>query len=50
MTKKTPKRSKAKPTAAKPGPKADMLKLGGNWQDAVKQSLAKKKPASGWPK
>jgi hypothetical protein len=35
---------------ATPGPKADRLKLHGNWQDAVKKSLEKKKPASGWPK
>jgi hypothetical protein len=32
------------------GPKADRLKLKGNWKDAVKRSLAKKKPADGWPK
>jgi hypothetical protein len=36
--------------AAKRGPKPDVLKLEGNWRDAVKKSLAKKKPAEGWPK
>lgn len=27
-----------------PGPKADRLKLNGNWKDLVKKSLSKKKP------
>jgi len=26
------------------------LKLKGNWQRAINQSLAKKKPPEGWPK
>jgi hypothetical protein len=34
----------------KPGPKPDTLKLGPDWQAAVKASLTKKKPAKGWPK
>ena len=34
----------------KPGPVPETLKLSGNWQDNVKRSLQKKKPASGWPK
>jgi hypothetical protein len=34
---------------AAPGPKADRLKLSGNWKDLVKKSLSKKKPAEGWP-
>lgn len=33
-----------------PGPKPDVLKLEGNWKDAIKKSFAKKKPATGWPK
>jgi hypothetical protein len=33
-----------------PGPKPDVLKLKGKWQDAVKQSLKKKTPPEGWPK
>lgn len=32
------------------GPEADRLKLKGDWKAAVKKSLAKKKPAGGWPK
>ena len=35
---------------ATPGPKAERLKLKGNWKDLVKKSLSKKKPAEGWPK
>jgi hypothetical protein len=34
----------------KPGPAAQRLRLTGNWQDNVRQSLQKKKPVSGWPK
>jgi hypothetical protein len=45
MKKKQPKK---KPSAR--GPKPDQLKLEGNWRDAVKKSLTKKKPESGWPK
>jgi len=35
---------------AKTGPKPDVLKLRGKWQNAVRQSLGKKKPHEGWPK
>ena len=33
-----------------PGPKPETVKIEVNWQDAVKISLGKKKPANGWPK
>jgi hypothetical protein len=33
-----------------PGPKADRLKLEGNWKDLMKKALSKKKPPGGWPK
>lgn len=33
-----------------PGPKPEVLKIDGNWKDAVKKSLEKKKPLEGWPK
>jgi hypothetical protein len=33
-----------------PGPKPEMLRIEGNWQEAVKTSLLKKKPIGGWPK
>jgi hypothetical protein len=32
------------------GPKPEVLKIEDDWQDAVKKSLSKKKPADGWPK
>lgn len=40
---------KPKKSAATPGPKPDVLKIEGKWQDAVKKSFAKKKPNEGWP-
>ena len=33
-----------------PGPKPELLKVKGNWKQAIKKSLAKKKPPEGWPK
>ncbi|MGA2876698.1 MAG: hypothetical protein ABSE82_14335 [Nitrososphaerales archaeon] len=44
------KKSKSSRPKSAPGPKPNVLKLKGRWQDAVKQSLAKKKPPEGWPK
>jgi hypothetical protein len=40
----------AKTIPVKRGPKPDILKVEGDWKDAVKKSLAKQKPAAGWPK
>jgi len=37
-------------TPQTPGPKPDMLKIEGDWQDAIRKSLQKNKPAQGWPK
>ena len=48
MNKKTNQR--AHKLRSSPGPKPDVLKFNGKWQDAVKQSLQKKKSANGWPK
>ncbi len=45
MAKKLPQTPKVKP-----GHKPDILKIEGNWEDAVAKSLKKKKPATGWPK
>lgn len=50
MAQKKAKRKILSRPASAPGPKPDVLKLKGKWQDAVKQSLQKKKPAEGWPK
>lgn len=47
MTKATRKTAAKKATR---GPKPETLKIEGKWQDAVKKSLSKKKPAEGWPK
>jgi hypothetical protein len=43
--KKAPMKSKSTP-----GPKPDVLKVQGNWKNAIKVSLQKKKPAEGWPR
>ena len=37
-------------TKAKTGIEPMRLKVDGNWKSAVKKSLAKKRPADGWPK
>lgn len=41
---------KNKPQKKTPGPKPEVLKIGGDWRDAIKKSLEVKKPANGWPK
>jgi len=46
MKKTAKKKSSKKPR----GPEPDRLKLEGDWKNAVKKSLAKKKPTEGWPK
>ena len=38
------------PEQLKRGPQPETLKIEGKWEDAVKQSLGKKKPADGQPK
>jgi hypothetical protein len=43
---KNPKQS----VKGKPGPKPQYLKIEGDWRDAVKRAVRKKKPAEGWPK
>jgi hypothetical protein len=40
----------AKKAPVKRGPQPDLLKIEGDWKDAVKKTLSKKKPAAGWPK
>jgi hypothetical protein len=46
----TPKPKPDTKPRAKPGPKPELLKIKGDWQTALKKSLAKKKPPGGWPK
>lgn len=36
-------------TTAKRGPKPDTLKIEGDWKNAVKGALKKKRPEKGWP-
>lgn len=43
-----PKKQKKEPKA--PGPEPDLLKIDMDWEKAIKKSLEKKKPPSGWPK
>jgi hypothetical protein len=45
----TQERKTAKPKV-KPDPKPQYLKIEGDWRDAVKMAMQKKKPAEGWPK
>lgn len=33
-----------------PGPKPRSVEIDGNWQEAMKKALAKKKPPKGWSK
>ncbi len=40
---------KPTPDNKKTGPDADRVKLEGDWEDAVKKALKKKKPPEGWP-
>ena len=35
---------------AKPGPKAGLLKLEGDWRENIHNSFQAEKPATGWPK
>jgi hypothetical protein len=33
----------------KPGPQEELLKIEGDWTDATRKALAKKRPTKGWP-
>jgi hypothetical protein len=46
---------KSKPKAVKkprkpPGPKPEALVIEGDWKDAMRKLVSKKRPAGGWPK
>ena len=49
MPTKSPKPKISKPQS-KRGPKPAVVKIEGDWQEAIKKSLTKKKPPEGWPK
>jgi hypothetical protein len=36
--------------SSKPGPKPEVVKIEGDWQDAVVRALEKPRPPKGWPK
>jgi hypothetical protein len=44
------KKDKTRKKRDTPGPKPETLKIKGDWRDAVKVSLTKKKPATDWSK
>ncbi len=44
MTKKSTKAKKP------PGPAPEVLKIKGNWKDAMRKLVSKKRPVGGWPK
>jgi hypothetical protein len=41
---------KTKQERKPPGPTPELLKIEGDWKNAVKKALQKKKPPGGWPK
>jgi hypothetical protein len=50
MQQENSRKRKGKKARQPPGPKPDTIKIEGNWKEAVKRSLEKKKPKEGWPK
>lgn len=45
-----PTQTKRKRPRKAPGPAPAMLKIEGDWKDAIKKALHKTPPAEGWPK
>jgi hypothetical protein len=43
-------KEKAKTPRKPPGPKAEIMKIEGNWKDAMRKLISKKRPIGGWPK
>jgi hypothetical protein len=37
-------------TTTKPGPEPGRLKIEGDWEEAMKRALGKKRPPEGWPR
>lgn len=42
--------TKQKPARKPPGPTPETLKIKGNWKDAMRKLISKKRPIGGWPK
>lgn len=38
-----------KPKKSKPGPDPERLKIEGDWEEAAKKAMQKKRPPEGWP-
>ena len=43
-------KAKPKKTRTPPGPAPEVLKIEGDWKDAMKKLISKKRPEGGWPK
>ena len=50
MAVKKPKPKAVKKPRKPPGPAPEVLKIEGNWKDAMRKLISKKRPAGGWPK
>lgn len=42
--------SNKKAKQQRPGPVPEVLKIEGNWKDAMRKLISKKRPVGGWPK
>jgi hypothetical protein len=40
---------RARPKHRPPGPAPEILKIEGNWKDAVRKLISRKRPVGGWP-
>ncbi len=40
----------AKPKRRNPGPEPEVLKIAGDWKDAMLKLISKTRPVGGWPK
>ncbi len=40
----------AKPPRHNPGPAPEVLKIEGDWKDAMRKLISKERPVGGWPK
>jgi hypothetical protein len=43
-------KAKAKKPRKPPGPEPEVLKIEGDWKDAMRKMVSKKLPVGGWPK
>jgi hypothetical protein len=50
MAAKKPKPKPVKNQHKPPGPKPEVLVIEGNWKDAMRKLVSKKRPIDGWPK